>query len=444
MQTFWQSLFLLLGQATDSKLAPMLQYALVENKILRRKLPKGISVTSAERQRLLRFAKPIGVAIKQILSIVSYGTFRRWLQRPPATCPRQLTGRPLTVEAIRELVLRLARENPTWGYPRLHGELAKLGLASICESTIRNILKAEGIEPAPKRGEGTWHDFIHRNAATLWACDFFTKKICTMTGFVDCFILFFIHVGSRRVYVAGLTTNPTRAWVAEQAKNFAAHVSQQSEKPTHLLRDLDSKFGPGFDAALKERGIKPVPIGPRKPLMNSIAERFVLTIKSKCLDHFIVFGEGHLCQLAAERQLLATMGLGTRSKILLFPAMPVVCGGGIDTPDTKTREYTMRFVPTAMATAAAVHRCWVDQRRAAEDHRVPANGHPGAPREHGQPSSCSTTTSARALAVKGKILGRKVLAQVKAMQPRRIPFYAGTGNWWPRNGTTATCVSKVG
>src|SRR5207249_3046949 len=162
------------------------------------------------------------------------------------------------------------------------------GLAPISVSTVRNILKAEGLASGPQRGQGTWHEFIQRHAATLWACDFFTKKMWTMTGLVDCFVLFFIHVGTRRVYVAGLTTKPTHAWVAEQARNFALHAAQQSAKAAYLIRDLDSKFGPGFGAVLLESGITPIAVGPRKPLLNAFAERFVLSAKSECLDHFMV------------------------------------------------------------------------------------------------------------------------------------------------------------
>ena len=188
-------------------------------------------------------------------------------------------GRPATPAELRELVLRLASEN-AWGYKRIHGELKKLGLDSICVSTIRNILKEAGLETAPGRGQGTWRDFLQRHAATLWACDFFTKKIWSMFGPVDCFVLFFIHLESRRVYIAGLTTNPTHAWVAQQAESFCQHATSQPDKPAYLIRDLDGKFGPSFDATLKAHGIKPVPVGPRKPLLNSVAERWVLSIKT--------------------------------------------------------------------------------------------------------------------------------------------------------------------
>jgi putative transposase len=196
-------------------------------------------------------------------------------------------------------VLRLARDTG-WSAERIRGELKKLGLASICESTVRNILRAEGIEPAPQRSQGTWCQFVQRHAATLWGCDFFTQKIMTCRGFVDCFVFFFLHVGSRKVYLAGLTTHPTQAWVAERAKDFCLHLAQQPFTTSHLIRDFDGKFGPDFDATLQAHGVKVLRVGPRRPKMNAHAERWILSVRREALDHFIVFGEKHLGYLLQE------------------------------------------------------------------------------------------------------------------------------------------------
>jgi putative transposase len=299
MKSLWQSLLMLLAQATDRELARVVQYLKVENEILRGKLPARVRVTPRERQRLLRFGKPLGAAIRQVISIVSPRTFLRWLRGESSPRRERRLGRPPTATEIGVLVLRLAREN-SWGYTRIHGELKKLGLASISRSTVVNILKAEGIETGPQRGEGTWHDFVQRQTATLWACDFFTAKIWTLKGLVACFGLFFIHVSSRRVCLAGLTTNPTRAWVAERARDFCRHVASLPVQPTHLIRDLDGKFGADFDAALQAHGMEVVRVGPRKPLLNSIAERWVKTVKSECLNQFLIFGEAHLRYLLGE------------------------------------------------------------------------------------------------------------------------------------------------
>src|SRR5581483_8936074 len=197
MEAVFQSLLLLIARATDRELARQVQYLKAENDILRSKLPRRINVTPKERQRLLKFGKPLGTAIKDLISIVSPRTFLRWLQgeeeatkkgtRPPRP------GRPRTPEEVRELVLKLARENG-WGYTRILGELKKLGARKICRSTVVNILKEAGLDPGPKRGEGTWDEFLKRHAETLWACDFFSKRVWTAGGFVEMFVLFFIHL----------------------------------------------------------------------------------------------------------------------------------------------------------------------------------------------------------------------------------------------------------
>src|SRR5207248_3341477 len=150
--------------------------------------PKRIMVTPRERQRLLRFGKPLGAVIRQRVPIVTPRTFQRWL-RGESPSPRQRqVGRPPTEAPLRELVLRLARDN-AWGYSRILGELKKLGLASISRSTVVNILRGAGLESGPRRGQGTWNDFIRRHAATLWACDFFSQRMRTLGGVVDCFVL---------------------------------------------------------------------------------------------------------------------------------------------------------------------------------------------------------------------------------------------------------------
>jgi putative transposase len=171
MKTAWQALWLLLATATDRQLAQQVQYLKVENQILRGKLPQRLLLSLREKQRLLQFGRCLGAAIGELITIVSPRTFFRWLQGDKPKAQPAKTGRPRTPEALRELVLRLAREN-AWGYTRILGELKKLGLAKICRSTIINILREAGIDTAPKRGPGTWHDFLQRHAATLWACDF--------------------------------------------------------------------------------------------------------------------------------------------------------------------------------------------------------------------------------------------------------------------------------
>ena len=172
--------------------------------------------------------------------------------------------------------------------------------AHVSRSTVVNILKEAGVDPNPERKKGTWHDFFKRHLSTLWACDFFTKKVLTTTGFVEYYVLFFIHIGSRRVIVTGMTPHPDARWVAQQARNFILLTDKEAEAPTHLIHDFDTKFTKEFDTILAGEDIEPVKVGPGKPNLNSIAERFVLSIKSELLDDFVVLGEDHLRLLVNE------------------------------------------------------------------------------------------------------------------------------------------------
>jgi putative transposase len=296
MRKLYQALLTLLATATDRQLARQVQYLKAENEILRSKLPRRVPVTPKERQRLLKLGKSLGKAIRGLISIVSPRTFLRWLngdkQQAKAAKPAKPVGRPRTPEEIRDLVLKLAREN-SWGYTRILGELKKLGV-TVCRSTVVNILKAEDLDPGPKRGEGTWDEFLKRHAQTLWSCDFFSKKVFTMRGLVEVFVLFFIQVGTRCVHIAGMTANPDRQWMMQQARNTAMFFAEQADKPRYLLLDNDGKFVPEFDRILEAEGVQVKPITPCSPNLNATAERFVQSVKSEALDHFLIFGEKHL------------------------------------------------------------------------------------------------------------------------------------------------------
>src|SRR5262249_55243660 len=145
-----------------------------------------------------------------------------------------------------------------------------------------------------KRGEGTWDEFVKRHVETMWACDFFSAKVWTMGGLVEMCVLFFIHVGSRRVFVSGMSANPDRVWMAQQARNAALHFAEQPVAPRFLLRDNDGKFVPEFDQVLADEGIEVKRLVPQSPNLNAYAERFVQTIKGECLSQFVIFGESHL------------------------------------------------------------------------------------------------------------------------------------------------------
>ncbi|MBL8823005.1 MAG: transposase [Planctomycetia bacterium] len=303
MRALMQSFLVMLATATDRQLAKQVQYLKKENGILRKRLPKRIVLTDKERRQLLRFGKPVGKAIKELIGIVTPDTFLRWVreERREQARPKKVKrkpGRPMKPEEIRKLVIRLAKEN-IWGYGKIHGELKKLGI-KICSSTVKNILIAAGIDPCPERGDKPWAEFIRQHAQTLWATDFFSKKVWTLRGFVDVFVLFFIHIESRRVILGGLTTNPDNTWMKQQARNVCMHWDKEKVKPETLICDFDTKYTRDFEAILMAEGVEVKRVGPMKPNLNAYAERFVQSIKQEALDHFICFGENHLRYICNE------------------------------------------------------------------------------------------------------------------------------------------------
>lgn len=214
------------------------------------------------------------------------------------TRPGFMRRRRRTAEQIRKLIVKLAKETG-WGYTRILGELKKLGIHSISRSSIKNILKANGLDPSPKRGVGTWDEFIKIHAATLWQCDFISVKTLTPKGFRDLFVLVFLHVETRRVYIPPATYNPNEAWVCEQAKAFLKHAKKAKLGVEILMHDRDGKFTAKFDATLKEAGAKVQKSPYRSPNTLAYVERFNQTLRQELVDHFIVFGERHLNHLCS-------------------------------------------------------------------------------------------------------------------------------------------------
>jgi putative transposase len=282
MPRFFRPLLLLLARLTDRELAGVVQYLKTENDILRSRLPKRINVTAREKQRLLKFGRPLGSAIKHLITIVSPRTFARWANAEPITRrPKSRPpGRPRTPDDLRELVLLLARENE-WGYTRILGELKKLGICSICRSTVVNILKEAGLDPCPKRGEPTWSEFLNAHAATLWQCDFFSHRALTWHGWKDYFVLVFLHVGLRRVFVSPATPKPDSVWVAGQGTAFLQHLqtTPQGAAKTILFRDRDGKYAADFDSTLKAAGVEVRRTPVRSPNMNAFVERWIQSVR---------------------------------------------------------------------------------------------------------------------------------------------------------------------
>ncbi|MFB7160982.1 integrase core domain-containing protein [Streptomyces sp. NPDC056242] len=205
-------------------------------------------------------------------------------------------GRPRTVHSVRGLVLRLAKENPTWGYRRLHGELLVLGV-KVAASAVWEILKEAGIPPTPERASTTWADFLRSQADALLACDFF--ETVTLSG-ARLYVFAVIEHTNRRIRILGATTHPTASWVTQAAKNLVMDLDDAGCQARYMIRDRDAKFPGLFDAILKDAGIEVVLTGVRMPRMNSIMERWVQTCRRELLDRTLIWNQRHLLHALRE------------------------------------------------------------------------------------------------------------------------------------------------
>jgi transposase InsO family protein len=215
---------------------------------------------------------------------------RRWTYRHTGR------ARPGLNAQVVELVVRLARENPRWGYLRIVGECRKLGVR-VSATSVRRILRRHRIRPAPRRGGPSWTSFLRAQAGGLLACDFFTVETVGQTRL---YVLFVVEVDRRRVHLAGITAHPAGEWVAQQARNLLFELDEQVGRFRYLIRDRDAKFTTAFDAVFAAAGIETIRIPPRAPMANAYAERWIRTVRDECLDWTIIWSGEHLHRVLTE------------------------------------------------------------------------------------------------------------------------------------------------
>jgi transposase InsO family protein len=257
-------------------------------------------LTDGERKALAAIGQKLGKQVlKDVATIVTPDTILAWHRRLVAqkfdgSTQRKTLGRPTIDPELETLIVRIAQENRSWGYDRIVGALANLGL-TVSAQTVGNILKRHGIPPAPERKKTTtWKEFIRTHMEVLVATDSCTAEGWTLGGLVTYDVLFFIHLDSRKVHIAGVTPQPNEAWMIQMARNVTMEEWGCLSPGRYLIHDRDGKYGPAFQQLIDAAGVPRVPLPPQSSNLNAYAERWVRSVKEECLSRVILFGEASL------------------------------------------------------------------------------------------------------------------------------------------------------
>ncbi|MHC4549909.1 MAG: helix-turn-helix domain-containing protein [Planctomycetota bacterium] len=296
----WRKMLAYLTGSVDQELLLRNEFLAAENKILRCKINGRLLLTDPERITLARIGRRLGrKALEGLSAIVQPDTILAWHRRLVAkkfdgSARRKGPGRPRVPRQVEELVLRIARENRSWGYDRVAGVVGNLGY-EVADETVRNILQRNGLPPAPERKKGTtWAEFIASHRDVLAAADLFTTEVWTLRGLVTYYVLFFLDLASRKVHVAGLTPHPHQGWMKQIARNVTMEGWGFLANFRFLIHDRDGKFCPAFRRVLGAGGVSSLLLPARSPNLNAFAERWVRSVKEECLAKLILFGEGSL------------------------------------------------------------------------------------------------------------------------------------------------------
>ena len=296
----WKQLLAYITGSVDQALLLRIEYLVMENRLLRQQITGRVRLSDAERQTLAEIGQKLGKQVlEEIATIVKPDTILGWYRKLVAqkfdgSPQRKALGRPKVEQELEGLVVRMAKENRTWGYDRIDriaGALAHLGY-TISDQTVGNILKRHGITPAPERKKTTtWTEFIRIHMDVFVATDFFTAEVWTIAGLVTYYVLFFIHLGSRKIYIAGVTPHPDQRWMTQMARNVTMADWGVLSPEHYLIHDRDSKYCPAFQRTIDAAGVIRVPLPPRSPNLNAFAERWVRSIKEETLSRLVLFGE---------------------------------------------------------------------------------------------------------------------------------------------------------
>jgi transposase InsO family protein len=278
----------------------VIEYLLEENRVLREAHgPRRLRLTDNQRRLLAVKGKAIGRRrLAGLVGIVTPDTILRWYRTLVARkydgSHARRPGRPSTKADLVALVVRMAQENPTWGYTRIRGGLKALG-HDAARNTIKAILKDHGIEPAPHRGAGMpWKTFLAAHWDSLAAADFFTVEVLTLRGLVRYIVLFVMKLKTRTVEITGMTSQPDATWMMQIARNLTVAGDGFLRGIQHIILDRDPLYTVAFRRLLRDSGVSPLVLPAWSPNLNAFAERFVESAKSECFDRMVLLGERHL------------------------------------------------------------------------------------------------------------------------------------------------------
>jgi hypothetical protein len=323
----WARILAYVTGTVDQELLARIEYLAAENRILKAQLKGRLKLSDAERATLAEIGHRLGrKALAEVATVARPDTILAWYRKLLArkfdgSKARRGPGRPRISREVEQLIVRMAQENHDWGYDRIVGALANLGY-QVCDQTVGNVLQRHGLPPAPERKHTTtWSAFIRIHLALLAATDFFTAEVLTLRGLATYYVLFFIHLESRRVDIAGITVHPDERWMQQIARNVTMEGCGALRDCRYLLHDRDTKYTQSFRAIIASGHVEPLVLPARSPNLNAYAERWVRSVKEECLSKVMLFGERSLRRALKEyvEHYHAERNHQGKGNVLLFP-----------------------------------------------------------------------------------------------------------------------------
>jgi putative transposase len=323
----WGRILAYVTGTVDQELLARNEYPAAENRIVKAQLQGRLKLSDAERATLGEIGHRLGrKALAEVATVARPDTILAWYRKLvdrkfDGSKAHRGPGRPRVTREVEQLIVRMASENRDWGYDRIAGALANLGY-EVCDQTVGNVLQRHGLPPAPERKRTTtWPAFIRTHMTLLAATDFFTVEVLTLRGLVTYYVLFFIHLESRRVDVGGISVHPDEPWMKQIARNVTMEGCGILRDCRYLLHDRDTKYIRSFRAIITSGRVEPLALPARSPNLNAYAERWVRSVKEECLSKVILFGERSLRRALSEyvEHYHAERNHQGKGNVLLFP-----------------------------------------------------------------------------------------------------------------------------